>query len=328
MFYPKHKIIFDCDLNFPSDDFQAFLLIFATFRQDIVSISATGGNTWVEEVWCNLRATIDLIYKFETSILSSITPTYISSRRSWALNLYGRGVIPFTGAYGKGTKPRYNLPQDQKVDDLASFINRYSNGKFNIIATGPLTNISQVIKEAPGAISKINHIFIMGGNFNNESKLDRSDFNMWFDPSAAQEVFNSNVSITLLPLNICRTVRSSTSLLAKLELLSDNAADIFYNDFKLLTLQHGVEMPLCDQLLALIYVDPSIIVNTEIGNVFVHIDDDDLCGHTTFKKNPTGNVQLITSINPSKALSLLITVVDKLNYIAVDKRSARWLDRI
>ncbi len=86
-----------------------------------------------------------------------------------------------------------------------------------ILATGPLTNIAEALRQDPTLVNKIKVIQVMGGAIFTPGNLPVtpnppfstnlvSEFNIWVDPVAAQEVFQSGVKIQLTPLDATNNI--------------------------------------------------------------------------------------------------------------------------
>ncbi|MCC5642721.1 nucleoside hydrolase [Nostoc sp. CHAB 5824] len=81
-----------------------------------------------------------------------------------------------------------------------------------ILATGSLTNIAEALRRDPSIVSNVAALEVMGGavftegnlNFHTDPILAQnavSEFNMWVDPVAVQEVFSSGLPVFLTPLD-------------------------------------------------------------------------------------------------------------------------------
>ncbi|HXF86422.1 MAG TPA: nucleoside hydrolase [Anaerolineales bacterium] len=98
----------------------------------------------------------------------------------------------------------------QYAVELLAVTLRSSPDKMTILALGPLTNLAEVLQAEPELKDKIEMIYIMGGavdvpgnvGFSNAG-IDNpfADWNIYVDPHAAALVFQSGISITLIPLD-------------------------------------------------------------------------------------------------------------------------------
>lgn len=81
-------------------------------------------------------------------------------------------------------------------------------GQITIVAIGPLTNLAAAEQQAPGVLKLAQEIVIMGGIFSRPGTITApAEFNLWFDPAAAQVVFNSRHDVVILPLDVTQHVQ-------------------------------------------------------------------------------------------------------------------------
>ncbi len=73
-----------------------------------------------------------------------------------------------------------------------------------IVALGPLTNLAEAVQADADVFANTSMMYLMGGAVDaGGNVLDDADaeFNIWADPTAAQIVFDTDVPITLVPLD-------------------------------------------------------------------------------------------------------------------------------
>lgn len=76
-----------------------------------------------------------------------------------------------------------------------------ADGKITLLSTGPLTNIALALKLDPTIDDNIEEIILMGGGHAVFNHTSASEFNIWFDPEAAEIVLQSGAKITMVPLD-------------------------------------------------------------------------------------------------------------------------------
>jgi pyrimidine-specific ribonucleoside hydrolase len=79
-----------------------------------------------------------------------------------------------------------------------------------LVALGPLTNIAEALDEDPGLIDHIEMMYLMGGAVDVGGNVfygnADAEFNIWADPHAAAMVFETDIPITLIPLDATNAV--------------------------------------------------------------------------------------------------------------------------
>ena len=70
-----------------------------------------------------------------------------------------------------------------------------------LVAVGPLTNLALAFRIDPTIVRNIEEIVVMGGGYNITNCTPAAEFNIWYDPEAAEIVINSGAKVTLVPLD-------------------------------------------------------------------------------------------------------------------------------
>ena len=94
-------------------------------------------------------------------------------------------------------------------DMIIDLVNRYP-GEITIAALGPLTNLALAIMKDPDITGKIKEVFCTGGAFgfneyayrNATGDNPASEWNIYVDPEAARLVFESDINLTAVGLDI------------------------------------------------------------------------------------------------------------------------------
>jgi inosine-uridine nucleoside N-ribohydrolase len=98
-------------------------------------------------------------------------------------------------------------PSTQSAVELLTTTIQSSPEKVTILTLGPLTNLAETLLTTPELKNKIEMVYIMGGAVDVPGNVGISvinnpsaEWNIYCDPHAADIVFESGVSITLIPL--------------------------------------------------------------------------------------------------------------------------------
>ena len=83
------------------------------------------------------------------------------------------------------------------------FMLQAAGGDLEIVALGPLTNVARLILDCPDIGDTIRRVYVMGGAVEVGGNVTPwAEFNIHFDPRAANVVFQSGVPVTLVGLEV------------------------------------------------------------------------------------------------------------------------------
>lgn len=275
-------VIFDNDASI--DDVMALLVLVNAKQVDIKAVTVTGTGEAHGEAGANTMAALLQYFHLSkvpvaygrASPLSAAGKPFPDSMRISSDNILIGKNIP--------SSPHV-APQANAVKLMKDIITK-SSDNVTILATGPLTNIAELVTTYPECRQKIERIVIMGGavlvpgNINEVTPKANnavSEWNFYADPLAVQQVFASKVPITLVALDATNQVAMTHKFFNALnhqnkplqyfsrQLLEDKiklvGKDVFYRDFYL-----------WDPLAAMVLVNPSI-AKTEAMELIVDTDN-------------------------------------------------------
>ena len=93
-----------------------------------------------------------------------------------------------------------------------------------VIATGPLTNVAQLLAENPSAASRIERIVLMGGSTERGNTTPAAEFNIFVDPEAAAAVFASGIPVQMAGLNLTHQAIAGPEIRARVAAIDNPVA--------------------------------------------------------------------------------------------------------
>lgn len=173
-------------------------------------------------------------------------------------------------------------PAPQISDSAVELIRKVlesSHDRVTIMATGPLTNIAELIQKYPALHDRIKEIVIMGGAVNvigNIQALDRTsdntvaEWNLYADPKAADIVFKSKIPVTLVPLDATNHVPMTEEFYNSLSNSYQPEIQLIYHLLKVIVDQFGMDIFLShfylwDPLAVMIGVHPDLAVKKNMS---------------------------------------------------------------
>lgn len=164
-----------------------------------------------------------------------------------------------------------------------------------IVALGPLTNLAEAVQADADVFAKTSMMYLMGGAVDvGGNVLDdpEAEFNIWADPTAAQIVFDTEIPITLVPLDATNYVPVTPYLYDAVEAHRD------FSETSRFTAEYLDVSPLLggmyhwDELAAVMATDESVVSIEERPLI---IDDD---GATV--EDPSGRItRVAVSADPA-----------------------------
>ena len=202
------KVILDVDPGI--DDAMALCWALLSPRLDVVAVTAVAGNCAPAQATRNVQA----ISK----------PSIRRAGRGSGPPPSPRPACPPKGGDCIGTdgmggvnlavaERQHLLPSEKVICDQV----RAAPDAVTLVALGPLTNIARAFQRDPELASLVGRVVIMGGAVSGPGNITpAAEFNIFCDPPAAQAVFRSPSTKTLVPLDVTNRVVLSYNLFHQL----------------------------------------------------------------------------------------------------------------
>lgn len=195
----RFPVIIDCDTGI--DDAAALILACRSGKLDIRCITTVAGNVELPKTTANTLKVLNL--------LGEDIPVYVGAQKPLCCELHTAAEV-----HGADGLRGIVLPDSpRKPLELPAWDAIYNeavrlNGKLQIIAVGPLTNLAIAFAKYPKLPELIERIVIMGGSAIYGNTTPCGEFNIVVDPEAAETVFKSGVPVYLCGLDVthCSTL--------------------------------------------------------------------------------------------------------------------------
>ncbi|MEX2170700.1 MAG: nucleoside hydrolase [Pirellulales bacterium] len=208
------KVILDMDPGY--DDALALCAALGEPRLEVIAATATGGNVPPEQASLNVQALIEQLDPPRWPRIGTATAEQI-------LRTDGRAVHGTGGLCGAEFDVAILHNRHLSIKVLADEV-RAAPGEVTIIATGPLSNIASVLRREPDIAPLIGHLIILGGAVGVSGDVTQAaEFNIFCDAEAAQIVFRSPVTKTIIPLDVTEQVVMTYDFLDWLKSREENS---------------------------------------------------------------------------------------------------------
>lgn len=226
LFKRPRRVIIDTDPGV--DDALAILLALRSPELHVVAITTVCGNVPVEQATSNLFRILPLVTPPADLLIGQGAARPLRRPLETATHIHGAdGLGELDSFRNPNSSLRYpsidappSLPTAQDV--WQECVRRYPDD-LTLITLGPLTNLASALETDPETIRKIRTAIIMGGAIHVPGNVTpAAEFNMFVDPDAAQRVFQSGLSLTLVPLDVTTKVALSRQ---DIRTMADPSAD-------------------------------------------------------------------------------------------------------
>ncbi|HET7831128.1 MAG TPA: nucleoside hydrolase [Candidatus Limnocylindrales bacterium] len=270
----QRAVILDMDLGI--DD--AIALLYLASRPN-VSIEAAGsvhGNTPADLAARNLRHVLGLAGLPDVPVARGAMRPLVRDAH-FAGEVHGEDGLGNTldaGSEVGGVQAPESAPE--QIVRLA----RSAPGRYDILATGPLTNLAMALVLEPELPTLVRSVVIMGGSAAYGGNISAvAEANIWHDPEAAKLVFDAGWPLTMAGLDVTMPTMLDE---AAIDRIAQGTSE--HARFVTAILRHYLDFyemisgrracPLHDPTAAAVLADPSLITRALHGDVTVALGDD------------------------------------------------------
>ena len=210
------RIIIDTDPGI--DDAVAILLALATPEElEVLGIVAVAGNLPLVQTERNARRVRELAGRAAVPVYAGCERPILrppeTAEHIHRETARDRLLLP---------EPTIALQAQHGVDFFVETLRAAEAGTITVCALGPLTNIAMALVKAPEITGRIGELVVMGGAcFKLGNVTPTAEFNIHVDPHAAAAVFESGITITMLPLDVTHQLLTTGPRLAALRALGN-----------------------------------------------------------------------------------------------------------
>ena len=188
------KIILDCDPG--HDDALAIMLATASPEIELLGITTVAGNSLLQNTTRNALIVLDMVNRPDIPVHVGRSEPRARELRT-ASSMHGDGGLD-------GPVPK-NASREANTGTALDYIRKVLTEQpepITLVATGPLTNMAEVIDQLPELHHKIERIVFMGGAIGLGNWTPAAEFNILVDPEAADIVMRSDIPKTMIGLEV------------------------------------------------------------------------------------------------------------------------------
>ena len=256
------------------DDAAAILVARNREELQVVAISTVAGNAPLDKTTRNALCLCDM--------MGANYPVYRGANGP-LMREYHDGS-EFHGFDGMGDTnlpdPKRSEEKETAWDALYDAAKRY-NGKLEVVAMGPLTNIALALSKYPDLKDLVHRIAIMGGSITRGNRTPCAEYNIFADPEAAQIVFRSGAKIVMCGLEVTEKAYLTADELENLR--KTETGEFYYQASKHIlekNLQAGHDGFCIHDVCPVLYLAREDIFCGEMAGVFVETQSELSLGKT------------------------------------------------
>lgn len=209
------RLIIDSDPGV--DDAVGILLALRSPELQVEAITAVAGNVPLELTLPNALRLVEIAGRADIPVAGGashpLTRRLVTARYAHGNN--GLAGVDFPAPTIK--------PARESANEILRRIIRANPGEITLAAIGPLTNIAILLRSDPEIAPLIRGIAIMGGSLSGGNITPSAEFNFYADPEAARVVFDANLPLTMVGLDVTRKVLLTEDHVKLLEASGDAA---------------------------------------------------------------------------------------------------------
>jgi inosine-uridine nucleoside N-ribohydrolase len=185
-------IILDCDPG--HDDAIALLLALASPELELLGVTTTYGNQTLEKTTANALRVLELAGRGDVPVAAGAAEP-LERPLVVAAHVHGE-----SGLDGPTLPPPSNEPVSTDAVEWIAAAVLDAPAPVTLVPTGPLTNVARYLSDH--GTDGVARIVLMGGAIAEGNMTPAAEFNIWADPEAAQIVFDSELDVTMIGLDV------------------------------------------------------------------------------------------------------------------------------
>jgi pyrimidine-specific ribonucleoside hydrolase len=192
-------VILDCDPG--HDDALAMLLALSRPEVEVLAVTTVGGNADLRRTTRNALAVLTLAGRTDVPVAMGAKGP-LRGALHVAADVHGE-----SGLDGADLPAPTAAPLPEGAIALMARLIGQSASPVTLVPTGPLTNIATLLQRHPELRPRIARICLMGGAIGEGNATASAEFNIWADPEAAAEVFDSGLPLFMMGLDVTHQAR-------------------------------------------------------------------------------------------------------------------------
>ena len=190
---PKPVIL---DVDPGHDDAVAIMMACGSPGLDLLAVTTVAGNATLPKTTRNALRVLSLVGRTDVPVGAGASEPLERSLRT-AEDIHGE-----SGMDGPRIPEAAFEPDERGAVELIADTLKESPEPVALIPVGPITNVAAFLRAHPELKGRISRISLMGGSMGLGNTTPAAEFNVYVDPEAAREVFESGLPVTMSGLDV------------------------------------------------------------------------------------------------------------------------------
>jgi purine nucleosidase/pyrimidine-specific ribonucleoside hydrolase len=264
------RVIIDTDPGV--DDALALALALKSEELHVEAVITAAGNVSLEQATENAALLLELLDPSPRPLLAMgserpLEQGFMRSQSVHGIDGLG-GLHHFKNPDGSPRYPEAVVPTHipDATELLFDLLKRYPE-EVVLITLGPLTNLAHALRKDKRRVQHLGEVVIMGGAIRVPGNISpAAEFNIFADPPAAHQVFQSGLPMTLVPLDVTEKVCLKAEEIQELARDMDEPLGRFVRDITEQSIEHMRE----ERGISGIYLHDPLAVAVAIDPMMVH----------------------------------------------------------
>ena len=184
------------DVDPGHDDAVAIMMACGSPGLDLLAVTTVAGNATLPKTTRNALRVLSLVGRTDVPVGAGASEPLERSLRT-AEDIHGE-----SGMDGPRIPEAAFEPDERGAVELIADTLKESPEPVALIPVGPLTNVAAFLRAHPELKGRISRISLMGGSMGLGNTTPAAEFNVYVDPEAAREVFESGLPVTMSGLDV------------------------------------------------------------------------------------------------------------------------------
>ena len=303
-------IILDCDPG--HDDAIALLLALGSPELQLLGVTTTYGNQTLEKTTANALRVLELAGRADVPVAAGAAEP-LERELVVAAHVHGESGLDGPTLPSPSVEP---VPEPA-VEWMATAI-AGAPRPVTLVPTGPLTNVARYL--GAHGTDGIERIVLMGGAIAEGNMTPAAEFNIWADPEAAQAIFDSELDLTMIGLEVTHKAVTGPDVQRRLRDVGPIGAFVaelvdFFTVYHRQT--YGWDGAPIHDAVAVAHVLRSDLVETKLRNVEVERVSDLCRGRTVvdlwFRTGRPANAHVGVDLETNAFFDLLVERIARLD---------------